>query len=97
MHILHNWSTLCMINMYNKLNMLIIVCYIYILNNIGSAKLVFRQKIKFKKKKCLFSINFYPFYEANYADQQSHFPYKSPEVVPWWVYKFCRTKRVREN
>lgn len=34
MHVLHNWLILCMINIYNKLNMLIIVGYIYILNNI---------------------------------------------------------------
>lgn len=73
-----------MINMYDKLNMLIVVCYnLYLEHNIRrKVKLfVFKEKIKFKKR-CLFSINFYPFCEANYANQQSHFPYKSPEVVP---------------
>ena len=65
MHVLHNLSALCMINMYDKLNMLIIVCYnLYFVHNIGrKVKLfVFKEKIKFKKR-CLFSINFHPFCE----------------------------------
>lgn len=62
MHVLQNWSTLCTINIYDKLNMLIVVCYnLYCEHNTGKKVrlLVFKEKRKFKKK-CLFLINFIP-------------------------------------
>jgi len=68
--------------------MLIAVCYnLYFEHNAGRKRSCLCSKEEVKFKKDVYSrLTFIP--SANCADQQSHFPYKSPEVVSWWVCKF---------